>query len=197
MTKERVLSPTEAEAQRIARVLDLQARGYNVAETARLLEISQSTVRRDLQRAQRRIPAEDAKQWRQVQLLRLERLMEACQSVLTANHVVVSNGVIVRETVLDDDGKVIWDPVLGPAGEQRTNSDGELLWQERKRPLLDHGAVLEAVAEMRKLEAEIAKLLGTQVQVKQAVELQHVNYTIEGVDMSKVIGAVKADQSNG
>lgn len=177
--------------------MQFQAQGYTPRETARLMGISESTVRRIIERVKKRIPAEDTKQWRQVQLLRLERLMEACQSVLTANHVVVSNGVIVREVVLDDEGKVVWDPVLDAAGEQRTNHEGELMWQERKRPLLDHGAVLDAVAEMRKIEVEIAKLLGTPVAVKQAVELQHVNYTIEGVDMDIVTGAVKANQDKG
>lgn len=171
--------------------MQFQAQGYSHRETARLMGISESTVRRVVERVQKRIPAEDAKQWRQVQLLRLERLMEACQAVLTANHVVVSNGQIVQQYVKDDEGKPIWDPMYGPNGEPLVDSKGNLRVEQRRVPLEDHAAVLEAVAEMRKIEVEIMKLIGTQVQVKQAVELQHVNYVIEGVDMDKVIGAVK------
>lgn len=171
--------------------MQFQAQGYSHRETARLMGISESTVRRVVERVQKRIPAEDAKQWRQVQLLRLERLMEACQAVLAANHVVVSNGQIVQQYVKDDEGRPIWDPVYGPDGGQLVDSKGNLRVEQRRVPLEDHAAVLEAVAEMRKIEVEIMKLIGTQVQVKQAVELQHVNYVIEGVDMDKVIGAVK------
>lgn len=191
MTNGRALSPIEADAQRTARVMQFQAQGYSHRETARLMGISESTVRRVVERVQKRIPAEDAKQWRQVQLLRLERLMEACQAVLAANHVVVSNGQIVQQYVKDDEGRPIWDPVYGPDGGQLVDSKGNLRVEQRRVPLEDHAAVLEAVAEMRKIEVEIMKLIGTQVQVKQAVELQHVNYVIEGVDMDKVIGAVK------
>lgn len=191
MTNGRALSPIEADAQRTARVMQFQAQGYSHRETARLMGISESTVRRVVERVQKRIPAEDAKQWRQVQLLRLERLMEACQAVLAANHVVVSNGQIVQQYVKDDEGKPIWDPMYGPDGEPLTDSEGNLRVEQRRVPLEDHAAVLEAVAEMRKIEVEIMKLIGTQVQVKQSVELQHVNYVIEGVDMDKVIGAVK------
>lgn len=191
MSNERSLSPTELEAQRTARVMAFSAQGYSQREIGKLLGISQATVKRYMDRVQKRIPAEDAKQWRQVQLLRLERLMEACQAVLTANHVVVSNGQIVQQYVKDDEGKPIWDPVYGPDGEQLVNDKGKLRVEQRRVPLEDHAAVLEAVAEMRKLEVEIMKLIGTQVQVKQSVELQHVNYVIEGVDMDKVIGAVR------
>lgn len=193
MTNGRALSPIEVDAQRTARVMQFQAQGYSHRETARLMGISESTVRRVVERVQKRIPAEDAKQWRQVQLLRLERLMEACQAVLAANHVVVSNGQIVQQYVKDDEGKPIWDPMYGPDGEPLTDSEGNLRVEQRRVPLEDHAAVLEAVAEMRKIEVEIMKLIGTQVQVKQSVELQHVNYVIEGVDMDKVIGAVKTD----
>lgn len=188
MTNGRTLSPTEVEAQRIARVMAYQAQGYSIRETARFLEVSESTVRRDIKRVERRIPAEETKQWRQVQLLRLERLYEACQAVLTSAHVVVSNGQVVRRKVFDDKGNPVWDNVYGPTGEVLNGADGQPLVEHRTEPVEDQGPILEAVAEMRKLEAEIAKLLGTQIAVKQAVELQHVDYTINGTDMSKVLG---------
>lgn len=189
MTKERAQSPAELEAKRTAEVLSLSAQGYTQREIGRQVGISQSSVRRYLERVQKRIPADDLKQWRAVQLLRYERLMAASQAVLDAHHVVVSNGVVVRVLARDDEGKVIWDPVLGPDGEQRTNDAGEPLFEERRVPLQDQGPILEAVAELRKLEVEVSKLLGTQTPVKQAVEVQHVDYTITGVDMSKITGA--------
>lgn len=188
---QRKLSTIEEITQRVSRVMQFTAQGYRPTEIGRMLGVSRATVQADIERAKKRIPAEDAKQWRQVQLLRLERLMEACQAVLAANHVVVSNGQIVQQYVKDDEGRPIWDPVFGPDGEQLVDSKGNLRVEQRRVPLEDHAAVLEAVAEMRKIEVEIMKLIGTQVQVKQAVELQHVNYVIEGVDMDKVIGAVK------
>jgi hypothetical protein len=168
--------------------MGLTSQGYSKAEIGRLVGCSVSTVRRVIERAAKRIPAENTKSYRELQLLRYERLMEACQTVLAANHVVVSNGHVVRQVALDDEGKVIWDPVLGPDGLQRHDLDGNPVFEERKVPLEDHAAVLEAVAEMRKIEAEIMKLLGTQTPVKQAVELQHVAYEITGVDMSAVMG---------
>jgi hypothetical protein len=189
VTKDRTLSPQEENAQRTAQVMAYQAQGYTMRETARLIGCSESTVRRVIERVQKRIPAEDAKTWRQVQLLRLERLYEACQAVLTASHVVVSNGQVVRRRVFDDEGNPVWDKVYGPTGEVLLGPDGQPLVEYRTEPLEDHGAVLEAVAEMRKIEAEVTKLLGTQTPVKQAVELQHVDYTITGTDMSKVLGA--------
>lgn len=195
MTTKRSLSPIEAEAQRIARVMQFSAQGYTQREIARMLGVSQSTVKRDIERTRKRIAADDTKQWRQVQLLRYERLLEACQSVLDAHHVVVSNGHVVQQKVLDDEGKPIWDPVYGPDGEPITNDDGQVRVEMRMVPLEDHGAVLEAVAEMRKIETEIAKLLGTQTPVKQAVELQHVEYTINGVDLDAVLGVKKPGEN--
>lgn len=194
MTKDRLLSPTEENAQRTAQVMAYQAQGYTIRETARLLGISESTVRRTMERVAKRIPAEDAKSWRQVQLLRLERLYEACQAVLTASHVVVSNGQVVRRRVFDDEGNPLWDNVYGPTGELLFGPDGQPLVEHRTEPIEDQGPILEAVAEMRKIETEITKLLGTQTPVKQAVELQHVAYEINGVDMSAVLGTnVKQD----
>jgi DNA-binding CsgD family transcriptional regulator len=188
VTKERTLSPSEEFSQRIAMVMQLQAQGYSVPETARLIGCAESTVRRDIKRAERRVPAENTKQWRQVQMLQLERLYAACEAVLIANHVVVSNGVMVQQVVRDDEGKIVWDPVLAPDGTQKLDLDGQPQFEARKEPLADHGAVLETIAEMRKLQAEMTKLLGTQAVVKQAVEVQHVDYTINGTDMSKVLG---------
>jgi hypothetical protein len=167
----------------------LSAQGYSTGEIARQLGCAPSTVNRDRERVKKRVPASDAKQWRQVQLLRLERSLAALNAVLEARHVVVSNGHVVSQYVFDEDGKPVWDPVYGPDGVQLTDSDGAPRFEQRKVPLEDHGVVLETIAEMRKIEDSIMKLLGTQTPVKQAVEVQHVSYAIEGgVDMSKVFG---------
>lgn len=184
----RSMSQVEEEAQLAARVTSLVAQGWSKAEIARMLDISSRRVYRVIERTQKRLPVENTKAHREVQLLRYERLLEACQAVLVANHVVVSNGHVVRQVALDDEGRVIWDPVLGPGGVPRLDDAGNPVFEERKVPIEDHGAVLEAVAEMRKIEADIMKLLGTPTPVKQAVELQHVAYEITGVDMSAVMG---------
>jgi DNA-binding CsgD family transcriptional regulator len=190
MKNERSLSPAEIQARRTARVLQLSAQGYSQAQIARQIGCSISMVGRDIERVKKRTTAADAAEWRQVQLLRLERSLEALESVLAARHIVVSNGHVVSQYVLDEDGKPIWDPVYGPDGEQLTDNDGALRVEQRKVPLEDHGVVLETIAEMRKIEDSIMKLLGTQRVVKQEVEVQHVSYSIEGdgVDMSKILG---------
>lgn len=189
MTNDRSMSPREVNAQRMADVMAYSAQGYSHREIGRLLGVSHTTVRRDIERVEKRIPAESTKDWRKVHALRLERLMEACQAVLTANHVVVSNGQVVRRRVFDDEGKPLWDKVYGPTGQVLKGPDGEDLVEHRTEPVIDQGPILEAVAEMRKIEVELMKLLGTPIPVKQAVEVQHVDYTINGVDMGKVIGA--------
>lgn len=182
------MSPLETNAQVMARVAALVAQGYTKPEVGRMLGIPSRQVYRLLERIEKRIPAEDAKAWRKVQILRLERLYEACQAVLTAAHVVVSNGQVVRRRVFDEDGLPLWDKVYGPTGQVLQGPDGSDLVEYRTEPVEDQGPILEAVAEMRKIEAEITKLLGTQTPVKQEVELQHVDYTINGVDMDKITG---------
>lgn len=179
----------EMEAKYAADIFALRSQGYTLREVARMLELTPRKVERVIERTAALKPLDDVAHWRKGQLLHYERLKQACIDVLEANHVVVSNGVIVREAVLDDEGKPIWDPVYGPDGVQLMDSDGKPRVEQRKVALLDHTAVLEAAAELRKIEVEISKLLGTQMPVKQALEVQHVDYTINGVDMSKVTGA--------
>lgn len=173
----------------MATVASLSAQGYSQREISLQLGCSIGTVSKDLTRIKRRTATSDANEWRKVQLLRYERLYAACEAVLAARHIVVSNGHVVSQYVLDEDGKPIWDPVYGPDGEQLTDHEGQPRVEQRKIPLEDHGAILDTIAEMRKIEDSVAKLLGTQTAVKQAIDLQHVSYEITGVDMSKVIGA--------
>ncbi len=188
MTAERQMSQVERSAERSARVLSLAAQGYQPKEIAEIIGISTRSVTAIKSRVQKRIPAEDTKQWRQIQLLRYERLLEACQAVLNAHHIAVSNGRVVTQYVFDEDGKPIWDPVWLPDGTQRHDEDGNPVVVQRTQPVEDSAPILEAVAEMRKIEDAIQKLLGTAVPVKQVAELQHVAYAIEGVDMTKVLG---------
>lgn len=172
----------------------MTAQGYSRTEIARELGISNQQVRRLAERVARRIPADNAKHWRELQLLEYERLKRALEGVLEANHVVVSNGHIVHQYAVDDEGKPIWDPVYGPGGEQLTDDEGNLRVEQRKIPLRDNGVVMEAAAELRKINAEVTKLLGLAIQPKQTVEVQHVNYTITGVDMGKVLGTTPAGE---
>lgn len=169
-------------------MFELVGQGYTRTEAARMLDISPTRGARLLKRVNDRTAATNVDHYRTVQLLSLERLKQACLSVLEANHVVVSNGHIVHEYVLDSDGKPIWDPVYGPDGEQVVDDQGNLLVEQRRAPLADHGAVLEAARELRKIEDSIMKLLGTATPVKQTVEVQQVDYVIKGVDLSKTLG---------
>lgn len=189
MSDRRKFNAMEMEAKYAADIFALRGQGYTLREVARLLDLTPRRVENIIARTAALKPLDDVAHWRKGQLLHYERLKQACIGVLEANHVVVSNGVIVREAVLDDEGKPVWDPVYGPDGEPITNDKGEIRVEQRKVALLDHAAVLEAAAELRKIEVEISKLLGTQMPVKQALEVQHVDYTINGVDVSKVTGA--------
>lgn len=189
MTDNRPLLAREKDAKLAAAAFEMSGQGYNQREIARELGLTAAQLSRLLQRVAARIPAEDAKHWRNVQLLEYERLKRALEDVLEANHVVVSNGHVVTQYVYDEDGKPIWDVVYGTDGEPKTNSDGEIEVRQRQVPLRDNAVVLDAVAELRKVNEAISKLLGLAIQQKQTLEVQHVEYTITGVDMSKVTGA--------
>ena len=56
--------------------------------------------------------------------------------------------------------------------------------------------MLDVIAELRKVNEAISKLLGLAIQPKQTVEVQHVQYAIEGVDMSKTLGLAPAAGTN-
>lgn len=194
MSDSRSLSSREQDAKYAAAIFEMSAQGYGNTEIARILEIKGGAqqVRRIAARTNKRIPAEDAAHWRKVQLLEYERMKRALEDLLEARHIVVSNGHIVSQYALDDEGKPIWDPVYGPDGEQLEDSNGDLRVEQRKIPLQDNGVVLEVIAELRKVNEAISKLLGLAIQQKQTVEVQHVQYAIDGVDMSKVLGLAPA-----
>ena len=194
MSDSRSLSLREQDAKYAAAIFEMSAQGYNNAEIARILEVpgGAQKLRRIAERTTRRIPAEDAGHWRKVQLLEYERMKRALEDLLEARHIVVSNGHIVSQYVFGEDGKPIWDPVYGPDGEQVTDSQGNLRVEQRRIPLQDNGVVLDVIAELRKVNEAISKLLGLGIQQKQTVEVQHVQYAIEGVDMSKILGLTPA-----
>jgi AraC-like DNA-binding protein len=189
VTDNRPLSSRERDAKHAAVIFEMSAQGYSNSEIARELGLSYQQVTRIAKRTAARTPAEDAKHWRKLQLLEYERLKRAVEAVLEAHHVVVSNGHVVHQYAVDEEGKPIWDPVWGPDGKQLVDDQGNLRVEQRRIPLRDNGVVMEAVAELRKINTQISKLLGLDMPVKQTVEVQQVNYTIAGVDMSKVTGA--------
>ena len=189
MTDNRPLSAREQDAKLAASAFEMSGQGYTQAEIARMLGLTPQKLSKLMKRVAARVPAEDAGHWRKVQLLEYERLKRALEGVLDAHHVVVSNGHVVTQYVFDDEGKPVWDVVYGTDGEPKTNSDGEIEVRQRQTPLRDNAVVLDAVAELRKVNEAISKLLGLAIQQKQTVEVQHVEYTITGVDMSKLTGA--------
>lgn len=192
MTDHRPLSSRETDAKLAAQIFEMSGQGYTNAEIGRELGMSRQMVHKIANRTAKRIPAEDASHWRKVQLLEYERMKRALEDLLEARHIVVSNGHIVSQYVFDEDGKPIWDPVYGPDGEQAVDGEGNLRVEQRRIPLQDNGVVLDVIAELRKVNEAISKLLGLGIQQKQTVEVQHVQYAIEGVDMNKTLGLTPA-----
>lgn len=100
----------------------------------------------------------------------LNEVIDTANEIMRKTHVAVSNGRVVRE------------------GKPYVNGDGEAeIAEGAGSPVHDDAPKLAAAAEIRKAAVELARLYGLNVPVKQEVEhTGKVNYTITGVDMSKL-----------
>jgi hypothetical protein len=100
----------------------------------------------------------------------LNQVIDEAYAIAQKEHWAHSNGRLVRQ------------------GKPYINDDGEAeIAEGAGAPVHDDGPKLAALAEVRKAAVEVMRLYGLPVPVKQEVEhTGAVNYTITGVDMSKL-----------
>ncbi|MEU9819192.1 hypothetical protein ACIGG9_16125 [Pseudonocardia alni] len=138
---------------RDAEALRLRSRGQTLQAISDLLQYgSAGNVSRAIKRATQDVIAEDADEYRRQQLLRIAMLRREAIAVLERDHVVVSHGRVIR---------------VGPMPEE-----GQ---PDTRKPLLDDGPKLAAIATLRQLDEREAKLLGLDAAVK-------VDATVHQVD---------------
>ncbi len=147
-------------AERRKHVVELRDAGHTFPEIAQELGISISTAWGHYQKAMRDIPSEaiakhaaTLEQRRAEQLGRIDMEREAAMEVLTARHLTISGGNIVR-------------PITG------TDDEGNEVYGE---PILDDAPVLAAIATLGKLDDQEARLLGmyAKAQVEQGITWRH------------------------
>lgn len=116
------------------------------------------------------VPAKEVNAHRAELNEQLDELLDRVNEVLRRDHVLVSNGRLMR----------IGEPFINEHGEAEI-SEGQ------GEPLRDDGPIIAAAAEMRKLIGEIRQLNGLTVPVKQELGVDAtVSYTINGVDVGKL-----------
>lgn len=152
---ETALATTEKQNQ----VIEAVRQGHSFREIAELFGISKSQAHRLFRAGLDRIPAENVKAYRDEQLADLALARQAVMDVLAAEHVVVSNGHIVK-------------PITGVDG------DGNYLYGE---PLPDDGPTLAAVDRLLKIQERQARILGSDADER--VNLSgDLHYRVIGVD---------------
>lgn len=138
-----------------AEVVALVNAGKTLAQIAGMWGVSTPTIWRRFHRALERVPVKGVEEYRAGQIARLAAARQAVIEVLTAKHVVVSNGHIVSEI----NGTY---PAEDENGEPHPKA-GEPIYGD---PLVDDGPVLAAVDRLVKLDDQEAKLLGLYAAVK-------------------------------
>ena len=162
-------------AEKDARVVELVNEGHTFQQIADQWGVTKSVIHRRFHRALERIPQKAVEDYRTAQLVRLAAARQAVMDVLTAKHVVVSNGHIVSEIVGNH-------PLVDENDEPHPQA-GEPIYGD---PLIDDGPVLAAVDRLVKLDDQEAKLLGLYA----AAKVEHdstVRYEVVGVEPSDVV----------
>lgn len=151
-------------AKEDARVLELVNEGHTLQEIATQCGVTRSTIWRRFHRALERVPVKAVDEYRAGQLTRIAAARQAVMDVLTAKHIVVSNGHIVSEITGNDEAG---DPIYGD-------------------PLVDDGPVLAAVDRLVKLDDQEAKLLGLYAAAKVETDTT-LRYEVVGVAPEDVV----------
>jgi hypothetical protein len=153
----------------------MRARGVTLTEVSKALDYSSpAACFMDIKRAlaeRATTLKHTVDEYREQQIAQLEQLKERMQGVLDRQHVHISNGSVVRDSPLDENG----DPMIDP-------NTGQLFAGE---VITDDGPLVQAAMALLKIEVQLAKLTGTESAIKTEVTGK-VNYVIEGVDMSKL-----------
>jgi len=140
---------------------ELRARGYSFQRIADELRFASKGHARDaVLRAYADIPSEATEHARQLDLERIDRLIEKAWEIMLTEHVTVSQGRVVGKQ----------------AGWQR-GDDGEILYDGEGAPIplyediLDDGPALAAIREIRGLLERRAKIIGYDAPARARVEV--------------------------
>ena len=150
-----------ATAERDAKAAALRSKGWSFRDlAAELGYASVGAAHTAVQRALKAIVEEPAADVRAMELERLDAMLRAVQTVLEAEHVVVSQGRVVRRRTgeVDDDGEPIYEDVP------------------------DYAPVMAAVDRLLKIQERRSRLLGLDAPVK-AQTATSITYEIAGVDL--------------
>lgn len=141
---------TAETAERDAAAARLRMRGLTFAQIAdELGYVDHTGARRAVHRALKAIVAEPAEDLRQMELVRLDAMWQACLAVLEARHFTISNGRLIRigEHPIEDDA-----PVLAAV-------DRMLKIQDRRAKLLGLDAPVKTnVTITTEIDAQIQEL---------------------------------------
>lgn len=149
-------------AKRDAEAAALRARGYSFQRIAGELGFaSKGKAHEAVMRAFADIPSEEAKQAKDLDLERIDRLIEHSWSVMEREHITVSNGRIVGKRI----------------GWERDEATGEVLHDSDGAPIpvfediLDDGPGMNAVREVRMLLERRAKMIGYDAPTQARIEV--------------------------
>jgi hypothetical protein len=166
----RALSAAELERE----VIERKTAGLTFKEIGDELDRAPSYIHRVFWRGIRRVPEQAVAEFRANQLSRIELSREMLMDVLAAHHVVVSNGHVVSQIIGHH-------PLKTDDGEDHPLA-GQSIYGE---PLTDHGPVVQAIAELRRLDDQEAKLTGAYAALKVDTTVA-VKYEVVGVDPADI-----------
>jgi|GEM_PF-1499187 len=153
---------TASSVKRDAEAAALRARGYSFQRIADKLGFASKGKAHDaVMRAYADIPSEDVKQAKQLDLERIDRLIEQAWDIMLRPHVTVSQGHVV--------GKQI--------GWQRDPETGEVLRDGDGAPLplyedvMDDAPAVAAIREIRALVERRAKMIGYDAPSQSRIEV--------------------------
>lgn len=153
---------TAASAKRDAQAAALHAKGWSYQRIATELGFaSKGKAHEAVQRAFAELPREGAEEARQLDLERIDRLIEHCWAVMEREHLTVSQGRVVGKRI----------------GWERDEVTGEVLHDADGAPIpmyediLDDGPGMAAVREIRGLLERRAKITGYDAPARSRVEV--------------------------
>lgn len=153
---------TTNSVRRDAEAASLRARGYSFQRIADELGFASKGKAHDaVTRAYADIPGEDVKQARQLDLDRIDRLIEQAWDIMLRPHVAVSQGRVVGKQV----------------GWQRDPETNEILRDSENAPIplyedvMDDGPATAAIREIRALLERRAKMIGYDAPSQSRIEV--------------------------
>lgn len=148
-------------AQRDARAAELKAQGWSLDRiAAELGYASRGHVHDAIDRAFKAIPTEETQRAKQLDLERIDRLIEKAWEIMLRDHLTVSQGKVVGRRTgweRDDEGGILRDGEGAPIP----------LYED----ILDDGPALAAIREIRGLLERRAKITGYDAPLRSRVEV--------------------------